>query len=101
MTIRKERFFDSMDLCLEGRLDAHAASILEDELQMSYHGLHELHIDFQKVEYISSAGLRVLLAAQRRMQMQGRMTISNVSEQMQALLEATGLSDFFQDVVVV
>lgn len=93
MTIRKERYGDVMDVTLEGRLDAVAARLLSSELELSYHGLHELNLDIRGLEYISSAGLRVLLEASRRMNLQGLMTVSRTTEQVQNILDATGFTN--------
>lgn len=93
MTIRKERFGDVMDVTLVGRLDNVSSQLLESEMEQSYIGLHELNIDIHGLEYISSAGLRVLLSAQRRMNLQGVMTLSHTSDQVQNVLDATGFSD--------
>ncbi len=93
MTIRKERYGDVMDVTLEGRLDAIAAQLLANELEPSYHGLHELNLDIRGLEYISSAGLRVLLEASRRMNLQGFMTVSQTTEQVQNILDATGFTN--------
>lgn len=93
LTIRKERFGDVLDVTLQGRLDAASSQLLETEMEQSYNGLHELNIDIRGLEYISSAGLRVLLSAQRRMNRQGVMTLSRTTEQVQNVLDATGFSD--------
>lgn len=95
MTIRKERYGDMMDVILEGRLDTAASQLLASELEQSYYGLHELNLDIRGLEYISSAGLRVLLEALRRMNLQGMMTISKTTEQVQNILDTTGFSQLF------
>lgn len=92
MTIHKERFGDVLDISLEGRLDAQSSRLFENELEQSYNGLHQLNIDFHGLEYISSAGLRVLLAAQRRMNLQGSMIVSGANRQVMDVLDATGFS---------
>ena len=94
MTIRKERFGDVLDITLEGRLDAASSQLFETELQQSYSGLHELNIDIRDLEYISSAGLRVLLSARRTMNGQGRMTVSGARHQVMEALDTTGFSQF-------
>ena len=94
MTIRKERFGDVLDITLEGRLDAASSQLFENELQQSYSGLHELNIDIRDLEYISSAGLRVLLSARRTMNRQGRMTVSGARHQVKEALDTTGFSQF-------
>lgn len=94
MVIKKERFGDAMDVALEGRLDAQSSRLLEHELEQSYHELTELNIDLNGLEYISSAGLSVLLSAQRRMNRQGRMQLTGVRCQVMNALYATGFSKF-------
>lgn len=94
MTIRKERFGDVLDITLKGRLDAMSSQLFENELQQSYSGLHELNIDIRDLEYISSAGLRVLLSARRTMNGQGRMTVSGARHQVMEALDTTGFSQF-------
>lgn len=95
MVIRKERFGDVLDVTLEGRLDTAASGLLETELAQSYHGLHELNLDIRRLEYISSAGLRVFLEAQRQMNLQGIMTVSQTTEQVQSIFDATGFTQLF------
>ena len=78
---------------VEGRLDTVTAPELEKELKDSLEGLTELIMDFQKLEYISSAGLRVLLSAQKVMGKQGDMKVTHVSEEIMEIFEVTGFSD--------
>jgi anti-sigma B factor antagonist len=78
---------------LEGRLDTVTAPELEKELKASLEGLTELTLDFGKLEYISSAGLRVLLSAQKAMNKQGEMKLMNVNETIMEIFEVTGFSD--------
>ena len=78
---------------LEGRLDTVTAPQLENELKESLDGITELVIDAEKLEYISSAGLRVLLSAQKIMSKQGSMVVKNVSEEVNEIFEVTGFSD--------
>lgn len=80
-------------IALEGRLDTVTAPELEKELQESTEGLKELVLDFNGLEYISSAGLRVLLSAQKTMSRQGEMKLIHVSETIQEIFEVTGFSD--------
>ncbi len=94
LTIRKERFGDSLDIILAGRLDTVSAQLFEEELARSYSGLQELNIDIHRLDYISSAGLRVLLIAQRKMNFQGRMCLSGAKSQVKDVLETTGFSQF-------
>ncbi len=78
---------------LEGRLDTITAPELEKELKASLDGVSELVLDFAKLEYISSAGLRVLLAAQKLMAKQGSMKLVNVNETIMEILDVTGFVD--------
>ena len=76
--------------CPGGHLDTNTAPQLEAELKTSLSGITELELDFSGLEYISSAGLRVLLAAQKTMSRQGKMTIRNVNETIMEVFEITG-----------
>lgn len=78
---------------LDGRLDTINAPELENELKASLDGVNELTLDLAGLEYISSAGLRVLLSTQKIMNKQGRMMIRNVSETIMEIFEVTGFSD--------
>ncbi len=78
---------------LEGRLDTVTAPELEKELKNSIDGVSELTLDFEKLEYISSAGLRVLLSAQKSMNKQGNMKLVNVNETIMEIFEVTGFSE--------
>ena len=78
---------------LEGRLDTVTAPELEKSLNDSLEGVTELILDFEKLEYISSAGLRVLLSVQKTMSKQGEMKITHVGEIINEIFEVTGFSD--------
>ena len=80
-------------IALEGRLDTTTSPMLETELKNSLEGVTELVLDFEKLEYISSAGLRVLLSAQKTMNNQGSMKVINVNENIMEIFEVTGFSD--------
>ena len=79
--------------CLEGRLDTVTSPSLEAELKDALEGVSELTLDFEKLEYISSAGLRVLLAAQKEMNKRGTMKIAHVGETIMEIFEVTGFSE--------
>ena len=83
----------SLNLSLEGRLDTTTAPQLENELKQSVSDVTELVLDFEKLEYISSAGLRVLLSAQKVMNKQGTMVIKNVCSDIREVFEITGFMD--------
>lgn len=93
MNINKTTDNLTLNIALEGRLDTTTAPQLEAELKQSIGGSTELILDFKKLEYLSSAGLRVLLAAQKAMDRQGRMVVRNVNEIIAEVLEITGFSD--------
>ena len=78
---------------LEGRLDTVTAPELEAALKEVLNGLSELTLDFEKLEYISSAGLRVLLSAQKTMTKQGVMRVTHVNETIMEIFEVTGFID--------
>lgn len=82
-----------LDIALEGRLDTTTAPDLEKELKESLEGVSEFTLDFENLEYISSAGLRVLLAAQKTMSKQGEMTLIHVNDTVMEIFEVTGFSD--------
>ncbi|MDC7287502.1 STAS domain-containing protein [Blautia schinkii] len=93
MTINK--FVNGTELTLEvaGRLDTVTAPELEAVLKVSVNGITKLIFDFASLEYVSSAGLRVLLSAQKAMNKQGIMVIRNVCETVMEVFEITGFSD--------
>ena len=78
---------------LEGRLDTITAPDFEKELRESLPGVTDLVLDFEKLDYISSAGLRVLLSAQKTMTQQGEMKLIHVGETIMEIFEVTGFSD--------
>lgn len=93
MTINKLFEGESLTLTLSGRLDTNSSPALEAELKQSVGGIKELIFDFSGVEYISSAGLRVLLAAQKVMNRQGNMKLIGVNDDVMEVFEITGFSD--------
>lgn len=93
MNITKTREGASLFIAPEGRLDAATSPKLEQTLQVSLDGVTELVFDFRKLSYLSSAGLRVLLSAQKRMNRQGRMVVRNVNETVMDVFEVTGFAD--------
>lgn len=80
-------------VALEGRLDTITSPDLEKTLAGILPGLTELILDFEKLDYISSAGLRVLLSAQKAMNKQGKMTVTHVNETISEIFEVTGFTD--------
>ena len=78
-----------------GRLDVKASAALMDELKEPLEGATEVTFDLEQLDYISSAGLRVVLAAQKRMDKQGSMKIVNVNENILEVFEMTGFAAIF------
>lgn len=93
MEIKKKKNESELNLVIEGRLDTTTAPQLEAELKQNINGVETLILDFAKLEYLSSAGLRVLLAAQKVMNKQGEMIIRNVNETINEIFEVTGFID--------
>lgn len=93
MTIAKNLDGATLTLALEGRLDTTTAPQLETEVKDSLTGITDLILDFTALEYISSAGLRVVLSAQKVMNKQGRMVVRGVNEYVMEVLEVTGFAD--------
>ena len=93
MTINKFANGSTLTIALEGRLDTTTAPELETVIKSSLTGVTELILDFEKLDYISSAGLRVLLSAQKTMTKQGSMKITHVNEMVMEVFEVTGFSD--------
>lgn len=93
MEIKKAKNENELNLAVVGRLDTTTAPQLEAELKQSISGVEKLVLDFEALEYLSSAGLRVLLAAQKVMNKQGEMVIRNVNETIAEIFEITGFAD--------
>lgn len=93
MKIEKKQENEELSLTLFGRLDTVTAPELENEIG-DLSGITELVIDMKNLEYISSAGLRVILKAQKIMNEKGSMKLRNVGESIMEVFEITGFSDF-------
>ena len=93
LNIKKTVNEKELTFMLEGRLDTTTAPELENALKSSLDDAALLTMDFEKLEYISSAGLRVLLSAQKIMNKQGEMKLIHVSETIMEIFEVTGFSD--------
>ena len=93
MTIEKNLNGTELTIAITGRLDTTTAPQLEAEFKQSITGVEKLVLDFASLEYLSSAGLRVLLAAQKAMNKQGEMIIRNVNETINEIFEVTGFID--------
>ena len=93
MQINKVKADSTLTLALAGRLDTNTAPALEAELNDNLDGVTELVLDFTDLEYISSAGLRVILSAQKTMNAKGKMVIKNVCADIMDVFDITGFSD--------
>ena len=93
MTIEQKKEGNALLLALEGRLDTTTAPQLEAALKEALPGVEALTFDLEKLEYISSAGLRVLLSAQKTMNRQGIMKVKNANEMILEIFEVTGFAD--------
>ena len=93
LNITKNQEGEKLTVALEGRLDTTTAPELEGALNESLTGIQALTLDFEKLNYISSAGLRVLLSAQKTMNGRDGMTLIHVGEAISEIFEVTGFSD--------
>ena len=93
MTINKTKEDSKLTVQVEGRIDTTTAPQLETEIKEGISGITDLVIDLKEVAYVSSAGLRVLLSAQKVMNRQGNMVIKNVNEEVMEIFEVTGFVD--------
>ena len=93
LNIDKKAEASTLTVSLSGRLDTVTAPELEKELKGALDGVTELVMDMEKLEYISSAGLRVLLSAQKIMGKQGAMKVTHVSEAIMEIFDVTGFAD--------
>lgn len=93
MDIIKNQNGKELTIQLKGRLDTTTSPLLETELKSSLDDINKLVFDFAELEYISSAGLRVLLSAQKVMNKQGEMEILNANDEVKEVFDITGFSD--------
>ena len=93
MTIEKKINNDAVTLVVSGRLDTQTAPELENELDAVLAGLKELTFDMTNLEYVSSAGLRVILKAQKAMNAQGSMKLTGVNDSIMEVFDITGFLD--------
>lgn len=94
MNIMKNENGSELTLSLEGRLDTTTSPMLEAELKSSISGVTSLIFDFEKLDYISSSGLRVLLSAYKVMNRQGEMRVRHVNQTIMEVFDVTGFVDF-------
>lgn len=93
MEINKTQEGSKLNIALVGRLDTVTSPQLQEILDNSLNGINDLVFDFAKLDYISSAGLRVLLATNKKMIKAGKMTIRNVNDVVQEVFDMTGFAD--------
>ncbi len=93
LNIEKKSEGKNLSFVLSGRLDTTTAPDLEKEVKENIEGVEKLDFDFKDLLYISSAGLRVLLSAQKTMNKQGEMIVKNCSDEILDIFEVTGFSD--------
>lgn len=93
LNINKTQKDSTLTLALEGRLDTVTSPELDEVVKEALDGVTELVFDFTELKYISSAGLRVLLSAQKKMAKQGSMKILHVNETIMEIFEVTGFSE--------
>ena len=96
MTVHKKTNGSELILTLEGRLDTTSAPQVDAEIKMSLNGVRNLVFDCSGLEYISSAGLRVLLGAQKTMAKQGNMVIRNVNQMVADIFNVTGFNEILR-----
>ena len=93
MTIEIKKNSKEIIIELVGRLDTITAPVLEQTVNENLEGIENLVLDLKGIEYVSSAGLRVLLASQKKIQKVGSMKLINVCENVMEIFEMTGFSD--------
>ncbi len=93
MEIKKEKNGNELAIFVIGRLDTTTAPQFEAELKQNINGVAKLILDFGALEYLSSAGLRVILSAQKVMNKQGEMVVRNVNETISEIFEVTGFAE--------
>ena len=91
MKIEKKVDSNRMKISLDGRLDANTYQDLEKELNLD--GIEYLELDLNKLEYVSSAGLRLILSCHKKMSEQGKMVVKNVKGDVEDVFDITGFTD--------
>ena len=94
MTIQTIKNEDALTVSVTGRLDTTTSPELDEELKKSLDGIRDLTMDLEGLEYISSAGLRILLSTQKTMNQQGTMKLINVSSMVMDVFEVTGFAGY-------
>ena len=93
MNIKQKKENKKLTVFVSGRIDTVTAPQLSDYMKTELAGVEELILDLQEVEYVSSAGLRVILFAQKMMNSQGSMKVANVNNDIMETFELTGFTD--------
>lgn len=93
MQITKESNGNALTIALDGRLDTTTAPQFEAEVTGGLNGVTDFTVDMSRLVYVSSAGLRVLLKAQKLMNKQGKMTVKNASQEIKEIFEVTGFDE--------
>lgn len=93
MEVTKNQTDDKLTVSIKGDIDSLTSTELDQELQGSLEGINDLTFDMQGVEYISSAGLRVILKAYKSVKEHGQMKIINVNETVKLIFKSTGLGE--------
>ena len=93
MNITETREGSKLTVALEGRLETTTAPDFEEVIKTKLDGVTELVIDLSQIEYVSSAGLRVILSAQKKMNIQGSMKVTGVNEIIGEIFDVTGFSE--------
>ena len=93
MTITKKQNGSTLEIAVEGRLDTMTSPALESELKTCLEGVDSLIMNCEKLDYISSAGLRVLLTAHKSMMSKGGMRLTHINEIVREVFEVTGFAD--------
>ncbi len=93
MNIKESREGSKLTVALEGRLETTTAPDFEEVIKTKLDGVTELVIDLSGIEYVSSAGLRVILSAQKKMNVQGSMKVTGVNEIIGEIFDVTGFSE--------
>lgn len=93
MNINVEKNGEDLKIVVEGRIDANTSNEFMNKINENLAGAKNVVIDFEKVEYISSAGLRVLLSTEKTMKGQGKLTLIHVNDVVMEVLNITGFVD--------
>ena len=96
MKITKDLKGENLTISIEGEINSFTAPELEEVIKNDLNGVKSLVFDFKDVEYLSSAGLRVLLVAQKVMNKQGKMSLRNVNKSVMEVFEITGFSNILE-----